>query len=173
MWLSGRGEFNVNSDDISLAIGSSFRIEITRSGNIENNTDFSWISQDSSIATVTEHGLITAVGIGETVITITQNNNYREIRVRTRLDAIDNIRFEQNSITLSEREEILLTPIINDNPAIQINLSWQSNDYNVVSVDGSGRITAHGPGTAVITVAEDSSGVRASITVIVEAIEIP
>ena len=61
---------NLNETAITLDAGDTFRIKATV---ISSNPDKSvtYVSADPSVATVTEKGLVTGVGRGETVITVT------------------------------------------------------------------------------------------------------
>ena len=137
----------------------------------EANPAVTYTSNDETIATVNENGVVTGVAAGNTTITIaatdgsgiTATINVGVInRVVTEITADD-----IEDLIVGETAEISYT-VIPDNATIQT-VTFTSDDETVATVDATtGEVTAVGPGTATITIAAtDGSGVTATINVTV------
>ena len=80
------------------------------------------------------------------------------------------ISLSQTSVTLTEGESIILSASVAPENAEDKSISWSSSDFSIANVDVEGKVTAIGPGTAIIiATANDGSGVSASCEVIVSA----
>ena len=66
--------------------------------------------------------------------------------------------------------DVYLIAVITPDDATDVGVTWSSSDDAVVSVDEHGVLTAHGYGTAVITVTTDDGGFTAECTVLVNRI---
>ncbi len=117
--------------------------------NVSDNAEIKWSSSDSSIATVSDSGLIVGVSSGN--CRIIANVDGTEYAVNVNVD-------------FKSTDEIPITVIRGIGSTAAINISgmsgeirYSSSDTSVVTVDKNGKITAVGEGTAVIT-AESSVG---------------
>ncbi len=93
----------------------------------------------------------------------------RPVRVnQTPSVMVTGISLSQSSLTLNSGTTAQLTATITPTNATNTTVTWSSSNESVATVDASGKVTAVGPGTAVITAsATDGSGVSASCTVTV------
>jgi len=170
-----RTEFQFSREEVKLAVGSTFQPEIISNGEFQDREDYEWASDNTSVATVSDSGLITAISLGETKITAThkRTNRSKSLLVTVEDIGIESIRFDHTAIRMQAGTSGLLLPIINDDPLIVVNLIWDSSNPNVVSVDENGRINALSEGTARITAVEEASGLAAELTVTVVAVPVP
>ena len=84
--------------------------------------------------------------------------------------AVAEISLSQTSATLTEGESLILSASVAPENAEDKSISWSSSDFSIANVDVEGKVTATGPGTAIITAtANDGSGVSDSCEVIVSA----
>ena len=162
---------SISADDIEdLIVGETADINPTVLP-AEANPAVTYTSNDETIATVNENGVVTGVAAGNTTITIaatdgsgiTATINVGVInRVVTEITADD-----IEDLIVGETAEISYT-VIPDNATIQT-VTFTSDDETVATVDATtGEVTAVGPGTATITIAAtDGSGVTATINVTV------
>ena len=60
--------------NIYLAVGEEFHLTVTFTPYKPTNQNVTWLSDDSSVATVNEYGTVTAVGIGKATITATSED---------------------------------------------------------------------------------------------------
>ncbi len=139
---------------------------------------FTWRSSNTQVATVDNKGLVTAVGKGDTKITIfAENQNvYSEVNIKV-LTKATSISFPV--ITTSTRVGVttLLKAIMNPITADD-EIEWTSSDESIATVEAiheeqftseqSVAITGRKTGTVIITAKAKNSGVEAKITCNVE-----
>ncbi len=137
-----------------------------------NDKSVKWQSSHDSVATISEDGVVSAVGYGKVTITCTATdaNTAKATCIVTVYEKISSITLNRSSLSLEEEQYGKLTatvvPTIDNTKGIY----WQSSDSEVASIDSNGKIIAKKAGTAVIScVAKDGSGVTASCTVTVTA----
>lgn len=171
MWYDLNSSFTLGRDEITLANGSSYQVEVILKSRFEDNNRYTWKSADESIATVDSDGIVTAVGSGTTKITIKskKTGKTKELSVKALSILVEDIRFEKSKINMNVGDEVALSPIINNDESIIINLLWDTSDPNVATVDDYGRVTAVGAGTTTIIAIEEQSNLAAEIQVIVTA----
>lgn len=83
---------------------------------------------------------------------------------------VTKVTFAQNQLDLNKGESAAITARVEPVNAYDRSLQWSSDKPEVVSVDQTGKVTAHQPGTATITATtKDGSKLSASATVNVHA----
>jgi len=117
---------------------------------------YSYTSSNTSVANVSSTGLITALVPGTSVITVAYNDGFS---VKSATCSLTVAPTPVTSITLTPSTSTTLTvgsiltisSVVAPTAAPDKSLSWSSSDIDVVSVNGSGVITAVKVGTAIIT----------------------
>lgn len=120
--------------------------------------DVTWLSSDTSIFTVDENGLVTAVGeIGETAtITATSDidGSLSSSSVLTIVEwyaiTIENVTVTPEENNIVETEELQLTATITPVDTDDTALTWSSSDSGIASVNQNGLVTGVGIGSAII-----------------------
>lgn len=112
--------------------------------NVPDNAKIEWSSSDSSIATVSDSGLI--VGVSSGSCRIIANVDGAEYAINVNVDFKSD-----NEIPMIVINGIGSTATINTTN-MSGEIKFSSSDTSIVTVDKSGKITAVGEGTAVITV---------------------
>ena len=112
-----------------------------------------WSSSDEEVATVDETGLVTAVGAGETDITvsvadanISSSTHIRVVISPTGVEAPDTLEL----VTNGENSKSLDAKLVPED-ATEVKLAYKSSDENVATVDANGMVTAVADGECVIT----------------------
>ncbi len=134
----------------------------------ENFTDeVTWKSTDTSVATITDAGLVTAVAVGTATIKVTVGDVSATCKV-TVVQPVTSISLNKTSLTLEALDTYQLTATVKPTDAYDTSVAWTSSDESVATVDENGLVTALGKGTATITVAaQDGSGVTKTCSVTV------
>ena len=143
----------------------------------ENATDKSiiWSSNDTSVATVSEEGVVYALKPGETVITATAADGSGatascNVYVGAKVILVKSLTIEPQLWNAVEGETLSLSTIVTPENATDKSVAWSSSDTSVATVSQDGVITALKPGETVVTaIAADGSGVQASCNVYVTA----
>lgn len=150
----------------------------------ENATDKSvvWESGNESAATVSQEGLVTAVGEGKATITVKTNDGgfsaSCEVTVKKKVIAVTGVKLSAASMTLREGDKGTLTATVEPANATNKNVEWWTSDLDVVSVTSTsggsnGYVEARGAGKATVTVKTEDGEFSASCEITVEKKEVP
>lgn len=137
----------------------------------ENTYDKSvtYKSSDEKIATVDNQGNITALSIGEAVITATASDGktFAECKVRVMILA-EKVDLSLGELTLEKgKGKVLIASVLPEN-ATEKQIVWTSSDEKVATVDENGKVMAVAGGTAIIRAASTTDGVFAECKVTVQ-----
>jgi len=120
------------------------------------NQNVAWKSSNTSIATVSKEGVITAIAPGTAIITVTTVDGNKtatcEVTVTKKIISVASVTIQPIATTIVEGGTATLTAIINPSNATNPNVTWKSSNPNVATVSEMGVVTAIAPGTAIITV---------------------
>ena len=157
----------LNESQITLNKGDTYNLIMSVTP--DDFTDaVTWKSTDTDVVTVTETGVIKAVGTGTATIKLTVGNVSASCLI-TVLQPVTSISLDRSSISLDSADNYQLSAYIYPSTASNKNVVWESSDPSVATVDDNGMVTALKKGTAKITVkAMDGSNVSASCTVTVK-----
>lgn len=133
-------------------------------------TTLSWTSSNTSVATISGSGTLTAVGIGVATITCTAHNGVSaqcEVTVNPML--VSGITLNETEIEMLVGEKLNLTATIAPDNATDKSVTWSSTNEAVAVVSESGLVTAVGSGSCQIkATANDGSEKTASCLITVE-----
>lgn len=118
---------------------------------------FSFKSDDTDIASISTKGRIEGLELGETVLTVTTTNGLTASTVlRVVIPQCEHIEFEQSVRTFDTvGDEMKLTPVIKPLHA-EPNITWESSDPEVITVDQDGNCKAVAAGKAAIWIKTDN-----------------
>lgn len=111
---------------------------------------FKWSSSNSSVATVSPTGVITAKAQGNCMITITASNGATARIAVTVVQPITSIKLSGSEATLELGHKKTVTATVGPSNATSKSLVWSSSNSSVATVN-KGVITAVGKGTCTIT----------------------
>lgn len=142
----------MNQTAAAMKVGQTFQLNATVSP-ADASQEVAWASSNTSVATVNENGLVTALNIGDATITaITKDgtNLSASCAVSVVPEFAGGISLNQSSVVLHFGESSQLMATINPSDASQ-EVTWTSSDPSVVDVDDDGLLFANGLGQATIT----------------------
>ena len=156
----------LNESQITLNKGDTYNLIMSVTP--DDFTDaITWKSTDTDVVTVTETGVIKAVGTGTATIKLTVGNVSASCLI-TVLQPVTSISLDRSSISLDSADNYQLSAYIYPSTASNKNVVWESSDPSVATIDDNGMVTALKKGTTKITVkATDGSNVTDSCTVTV------
>jgi C1A family cysteine protease/uncharacterized protein YjdB len=149
---------------ITMSTGETTTLTASITPTNANNKSVIWTSSDEGVAAVNSNGLVTAIGVGTTVITATSSNGLTatcQVAVEAVMILPTSIALNRSSITMKAGETTTLTATITPNTATDKNVTWTSSNKGVATVDSNGFVATIGVGTAVITAAT-SNGLTAA-----------
>lgn len=135
-----------------------------------------WSTNDSTVATVDESGLVTPVGVGETVVTCKATDN-SNITTSCKIKVTP---IYISSISIPESWEAEVGEILNINAivlpenATNKTIRWSSSNTFIADVDDNGNVTAKGVGECIVKArTTDGSDLESTckVTVLPTAIE--
>ena len=154
----------------SVYVGETTTLTATVLPDNATNKNVTWESDDETIATVDESGVVTGVAAGEAIITVTSvadNTKTATCAVTVTPVAVTGVSVDA-SATVKIGKTVTLTPTISPDNATNKNVTWESDDETIATVDESGVVTGVAAGEATITVkSEEDPTKSASCTVTV------
>ena len=151
---------------LSLEVGKSKTLTPTVVPSDATYT-LSWSSSNTSVATVSQSGVVTAKASGATIITVrTDNGKSDDCLVTVTQSAVSptSVSVTPTSLSLEVNQTANLTATVYPSNATT-SLTWSSSNTNVAKIS-SGKVTAVGAGSCVITV-KTSNGKSATCNVTV------
>ena len=155
-------------DKTELTINKGAAAQLNLSVTPENFTDIvDWKSTDTNIVTVSDNGVVKAVGVGTATVKVTVGDVSTTCKV-TVLQPVTGIDLNKSSLTMDALGTFQMTASVYPDSANDKRITWSSSDPAIASVDENGLVTALKKGTATITAAAmDGSGVKSTCKVTV------
>ena len=155
-------------DKTELTINKGAAAQLNLSVTPENFTDIvDWKSTDTNIVTVSDNGVVKAVGVGTATVKVTVGDVSTSCKV-TVLQPVTGINLNKSSLTMDALGTFQMTASVYPDSANDKRITWSSSDPAIASVDENGLVTALKKGTATITAAAmDGSGVKSTCKVTV------
>jgi|GEM_PF-1937691 len=124
-----------------------------------------WVSQDSTVATVSSSGLVSTESVGIVEITATAANGITATCLITIVETPLSITLSNSDIRLNTATNLQLSAVVLPFNAVDI-IEWSSSDEKVATVSAKGIVNAVNVGTSIITAAT-LNGLTATCTVTV------
>lgn len=142
-----------------LKYGEKLQLSAIFAPSDATNKKVIWSSDCQEIATVSDAGLVTAVGSGSAIITVrTEDGGFESSCIVNCIVPVKSIDIGMNIVDPYVGTEILLNYEFNPISPTNINATWSSSDNNVATVDDEGLLKVVGEGAVTITVtAEDGN----------------
>ena len=153
------------------ALSDTVRLEAEAfdvNGHVVDGAEFSWESDDPSVATVDASGLVTAVGNGTASVTATAGEAAwaAAVTVMQEPDSVAVAPAEATLSALSDTVRLEAEAFDTNGYVVEgAEFSWESGDASVATVDASGLVTAVGNGTASVTATTGAASGSAAVTV--------
>ncbi len=161
-------EVSLDKEELELKVGKSATLNVTIAPR-DITDSVTWQSSDTEVATVSEAGVVKAVGIGEAIVQVTVGELSASCAVVV-TQPVTGISLNIGGVSLDALSTYQLTATIKPDTASNKNIEWSSSDENIASVDENGLVTALSKGEAIITAAAlDGSNVTATCKVTVRS----
>ena len=161
-------KISLNKTSMTIEEGMEERLTATISPNNATNKKITWKSEDTSIATVSDNGLVIGKKAGKTTIKAEGENNKQAkctVTVKATKIPATSIQISPVSKTLKVGETVNFTATIKPNNATNKTVKWKSSNGGVASIHSeTGKLTARKIGKATIT-ASTTNGKTATATV--------
>jgi prepilin-type N-terminal cleavage/methylation domain-containing protein len=163
---------SLDSAGFSLNVGESRTLTATVAPAAATNKYVTWSSDNSSVATVV-NGVVTGVGAGQATITVTTADGGKTAACVVTVSNGGSV--PVTGISLNHTTDIFLvigetkqlTAVFTPSDATNKNVTWNSTDPAVATVDVNGLVSAISAGRTIITVTTADRGLTALCGVIV------
>lgn len=146
---------SLNKSSLILEKGKSERLIASFTPEDTPNQGHIWNSSASNIATVDETGMVSAVGLGECIITVTALDGKKvakcQLTVTDKIVKVTGIILKEADATMIVGNNMQLEAIIVPNTATDKTIMWSSSNNKIASVDRQGIVTAITEGETTIT----------------------
>lgn len=162
----------LNANKISWNVGKSAHFYPTVGPQQATNTNVTYTSSNTDVATVTDKGLLTAVAPGTCTIVCRSEENQSKydtctVTVKSSV-TVEKVDIKQGSAYLMIGSSKVLTNTVSPANATSKKITWSSTDPKVATVNSIGVVTAKSVGKCkIIAKATDGSGKSDSCTIVV------
>ena len=133
------------------------------------NKDIVWSSSDDEIVIVTQDGVLSAISVGDAIITVTsKDGNHEAICIVTVTEEdrpVTGVSLNYQSLIIEVGHYETLHATIEPADATNQNVTWISSDETIASVSIEGVVSAIAPGVATINVTTEDGGFSGSCEV--------
>ncbi len=148
----------LNKTDLSLSRGADSQLTATIKPANATDKTYTFSSSDEKVATVTEQGLIKAVGCGEAIITVKSNENKKTATCKvTVFEPVKDITLSVTELTLYKGKNQTIKVTVLPADATTQTVTFSSSDTKIAKVDKKGVVTGVGKGEAIITAVADGN----------------
>jgi uncharacterized protein YjdB len=156
---------------LSLAPGQTSQVTATAKdqyGDVITTDAVSWSSSNTSVATVSSSGLVSAVGSGSATITVTIGGTPATLSVSVAQVSVASVTVSPTTASIQEYATTPLTATVKDasgNVLTGYAVTWSSSNTGIATVSSSGVVTGAGVGSATITATAGGKSGTASVSV--------
>ncbi|MDE6793787.1 MAG: Ig-like domain-containing protein [Muribaculaceae bacterium] len=143
----------LDKPEVTLQATQTAALAVTFNPTNATNKKVTWTSSDTSIATVSSSGVVTAVKVGSAIITATSANGKTattKVTVEPTPATSVAITTPQSS-TLNVGESLALSAVVLPELTTDKTVIWSSSNAEVATVDSNGKVTAKKAGNVEIT----------------------
>lgn len=162
----------LNQTAVSLKATETAELSVNILPATTTNKAVTWKSQNEGVATVDANGVVTAIAVGETTITVTTadgSNLSATCKVTVVPTPAASITLNTTAVTLKATETATLTTTILPATTTNKAVTWKSDNESIATVDANGVVTAIAVGEANITATTtDGTNLSATCKVTVE-----
>ena len=160
----------LNRNTLELAVGGNATLIHTIIPSNATNQNVEWISTNSSIATVNQNGVVTAVWPGTTFIYVSTDDGYFYARAEvTVITPVTGVTVNRNALTLTVGSDADLWATVAPFYATNQEVRWENSNPAVatmtVNEHGTVTVTAVSVGMATITAITENGGFTARTSV--------
>lgn len=133
-------ELKLDKAEVHMSPGQVWQLNATVK---PEGASINWNSNKTDVATVDREGKVTAVALGEAVITASAGEKSAQCLVKVEKEvAIEGISLNKSSLTLKEGETFQLVATLIPENATPKTIEWRSSIPSVATVDEKGLVTA-------------------------------
>ena len=158
---------SLNTSSMTMKVGETKALSATVTPSNATDKTVTWISSNTSVATVDSNGKVTAKSAGSTAISAKAGSFTANCSVTVVVPVVS-VSLNKTELTLEKGKNATLTATINPSNATDKTVTWKSSNTAIATVDQNGKVTAVEVGSAVITVTTNDGSKTATCSVTVK-----
>jgi uncharacterized protein YjdB len=156
--------------DLALEVGQGSPLTarlLDRAGTVLHGYAVTWASTDTSVATVSRAGLVSAHRAGTATIRASSEGRSGGVVVTVTPRAVARVEVDVATLALAVGEERPVTATARDASGAPLarTITWTSGTPSVATVDAGGRVVARGEGTATLTATSEGRSATVQVAV--------
>lgn len=159
----------ITPDPATVEAGGTVTLEASprsEGGMVLPDRSVDWSSEDPSVATVDDQGVVSGVSEGSTTVTASVEGVEATVTVTVQVSvAVVEVEPAEAELTVGQSLDLSATPRAGDGSALDREVVWSSSAESVATVDGEGRVDAVGEGSTTISATSEGVEGTAAITV--------
>jgi uncharacterized protein YjdB/endonuclease/exonuclease/phosphatase family metal-dependent hydrolase len=169
---------SLDRSELSLVYGETETLTATVLPQNADNKTVSWSSSIPAIALVDNHGKVSAIGVGNTVISAVTEDGGKTATCAVTVTSADvsvtGISLDKSELSLFVGDTVTLKASVTPDNATNTTILWSSNIPEIAAVDiSTGKITAVSAGNAIISAVTEDGGKKATCRVTVTPVIVP
>ena len=162
---------SLDCESKTLEIGQSFTLKASVLPEDATDKSITWGSSSSTVASVDQNGLVTAVGGGSATITASAGGKEATCSVSVTVP-VTGISLDRSSAIMEKGKYLKINADVIPKDATDKTVSWSSSDSGIASVDQTGYIHALELGVVNITASIGAYSATCEVTVLAEIINV-
>ena len=160
---------SVSPTTVTVGLGSTQQLSATLAPANATNQNVTWTSSNTAIATVNASGLVSAVSVGTTTITVktVDGNKTATSAITVAAIPVASVSVSPTTASLYAGNTQQLSATISPSNATNKNVTWSSSNTAIATVNSSGLVTAVSAGIATITATTQDGNKTATATITV------
>jgi uncharacterized protein YjdB len=162
---------SLDESAVTITEGEMYKLTATVFPSDAVDKTVTWSSSNTSVATVSDSGWITAIAAGSAVITVKTNDAHKtaicQVTVKSKAIPVTGVSLDKSALSLTVGNSEYLYATITPSNATDKSVSWTSSNSTVATVSSSGYVTAKAVGSATITATTTDGAKKATCNVTV------
>ncbi len=159
---------SLNKKSAYIVKGKTLTLKVTVKPKSATNQKVTWKSSNKKVATVNDKGVIKAIKKGTATITVTTKDGKKTAKCKvTVMDPVKvrSIKFSKKSYSIKKGKTIVLKPIIDPTSATNKEVTYESSNKRIATVDKNGKVKGKKKGKVIITVTTNDGKKKAMCTI--------
>lgn len=156
----------ISPESVTIRKGETQQLEAEISPADADQKEVTWATADSTVAVVSQDGIVTAIGVGNVIISATCGEAEGQCSVTVEGIPAESITVSPETADVLVGEDIKLTATVLPENADYGSIEWSSSDESIAVVSGSGTVSGIATGTVTITAKAGDVEGSAEITVV-------
>lgn len=151
-------ELSLQETEKNIKIGEKYQIVANIIPTEASDTELKYLSENEGIAKVNQTGEVEGIKEGETTIQI--SNQTAEVQNKVKIivskTPVEKIEIDDNNVEIGKNQKYILSATVSPDTATYKNVTWKSNNEDILTIDEDGIVKAKNIGKTSILAITDN-----------------